>query len=350
LAVKLRDAEVPAGGTLRRDDRRRAAGRDRRCWALQGFSVLLAFVGAGLVLLLVGGPAREQSIVGTVVQPVVEGPPPLPKAITGFDAEALRDRIEEIAGEHEGLYGVAVLEPVSGTEISLRGAEEFMGASIGKLPVFATLYRAEARGELDLGEEISILPEDVQDYGSGSLQAFPIGYSLILRECAYRLVNHSDNTAWAMLDRRLGEEKIRAELEDMGAENSVYSGPLYPYYTTPNDVLLLLEKISDSRFTSEELSDEMLDAMTDTAFEDRIPEMLPPEVRVAHKIGSYGDNFDDAGVIFYKDDQGVEQHYYLVVLTSGTSEYEARDAIQNMSLAVYEALTGRTGGDERSRG
>jgi hypothetical protein len=31
---------------------------------------------------------------------------------------------------------------------------------------------------------------------------------------------------------------------------------------------------------------------------------------------------------------------YLVVLSKGTTEYEARDAIQSLSLAVYEALTG----------
>ena len=41
-----------------------------------------------------------------------------------------------------------------------------MAASIGKLPPFVALYRGAARGELDLEEEISILPKDVQDYGS----------------------------------------------------------------------------------------------------------------------------------------------------------------------------------------
>src|SRR3712207_8264218 len=63
------------------------------------------------------------------------------------------------------------------------------------------------------------LPEDVQDYGFGGLNYFPTGHSLSLRECAYRLINHSDNTAWAMLERRLGEEKVRTELQDAGVEN-----------------------------------------------------------------------------------------------------------------------------------
>jgi beta-lactamase class A len=304
---------------------------------LQGLWVSLAVLFAIFVCLLTAGFQKERDAVGKVSRPVVGESPVLPGLTPGFDAEALRGRLEEIAEDHEGVYGVVVLDPSSGTRVSLQGDEEFMGASIGKLPVLATLYRAAARGELDLDEEISILPEDIQDYGSGGLNGFP-GYSLSLRECAYRLINYSDNTAWAMLDRRLGEEKIRSNLEDMGIEDSVYSGYFSGYYTTPEDVLLLLQKISKPRFTSEELSDEMLDAMTETSVEDRIPGKLPSDVRVAHKTGSYEDNFSDAGVVFYKDLRGAEKRYYIVVLASGAGEYEATGAIQEMSLAAYQAM------------
>lgn len=334
---------------------------------------MLALAWAGAVLLLVWSLAGKQSSVETVA-PSDAWSPSLPVDVPGwvsnllsgvvtepvkksvsevtpsFDVEALRDQIEEIADGHAGVYGVAVLDPTSGTKVSLRGDEQFMAASIGKLPAFVTLYRAAARGDLDLQEEISIREDDVQAYGSGSLQNFPVGYSLSLRDSAYRLVNHSDNTAWAMLDRRLGEKKIRAELEGMGVTNSQYFGYLSGYYTTPDDVLLLLERISDPQFTSEELSNEMLDAMTETVFEDRIPEKLPRDVRVAHKIGSYGEYFGDAGVLFYTDDQGVEKRYYLVVLSKGVGEYEARDAMQDISVAVYEALTGNKVDREWSRG
>jgi beta-lactamase class A len=307
----------------------------------------MAVLLSGLVLFLSGGLSGEQVVDATAALPVVaETSPPLPPPPeAGLDAEALRSRLEEIAGVHGGVYGVAVLDPVSGTGVSLRGDEGFVTASIGKLPPFLALYRAAARGELDLEEEITLLPTDVQDYGSGELHSFPEGHSLSLRDCAFRLVNHSDNTAWTMLNRRLGDEKIRADLEEMGVENTVYSN-LSDYVATPNDVLLMLENISDPRFTSEELSAEMLAAMTGTVFEDRIPEKLPANIRVAHKTGSYDDNFGDAGVVFYKDSRGVEKHYYLVVLARGTGEYDARDAIQEMSLAAYEVLAEDTSGTE----
>jgi beta-lactamase class A len=290
-----------------------------------------------------GGAAEE--LLGE--SPVLEAEP---EEAPGFDAEALEDEIQEIIGEYEGVYGVSVLEPDSGTKVSVGGDEEFVAASIGKLPPFAALYAAAARGEIDLEEEISIRDEDVQSYGSGSLHSFPVGYSLSLREVAYRMVNDSDNTAWVMLDRRLGKAGIGAELESMGIEDSSYYGHASGYYTTPDDVLLLIQRICDPRFTDEELSVEMLEAMTNTSVEDRIPERLPEDVLVAHKTGSFEGNFGDAGVVFYRDSQGEVRRYYLAVLSEGTGEYEARDAIQRISLAVYEAISGTTVDPDWSRG
>ncbi len=304
-----------------------------------GISLVLAFAGSALALLLSGSleeaqEGLEQWPDETVERGVVAEEAPV------LDTVALRDELEEVAWGHEGIYGVAVLEPATGTKISLRGDEEFMAASIGKLPVLAALYRAGAQGELDLQEEIPILPEDIRDYGEGELLAFPTDDFLSLRESAYRMVNHSNNVTWSMLDRRLGAERIRSELEEMGIRSSWYSDDLSGYFTTPNDLLLLLEKISDPQFTSEEFSAEMLNAMTETHLEDRISEKLPLEVRVAHKTGTYEDNFGDAGVVFYEDSRGVVKHYYLVVLAKDAGEDEPRDAIQSISVAVYEALTG----------
>jgi beta-lactamase class A len=350
-AVRLHEPERLTEDFERRVNRLRSRSTARGWWALQWFLVFLAVLSAWFVLFFAGsltGEQGEEAARSTVAEAggpagglLVESPvlEEEPEEASGFDAEALEDELEEIVGEYEGVYGVSVLEPDSGTRVSLRSDEEFVAASIGKLPPFAALYAAAARGEVDLEEEISIRDDDVQSYGSGSLHGFLVGYTLNLREVAYRLVNHSDNTAWAMLDRRLGKAEIGAELESMGIEDSSYYGHASGYYTTPDDVLLLLERISEPKFTDEELSVEMLDAMTETSVEDRIPERLPKDVRVAHKTGSYEGNFGDAGVVFYEDSQGEARRYYLAVLSEGTGEYEARDVIQKVSLAVYEAIS-----------
>ncbi|WP_166395489.1 serine hydrolase [Rubrobacter marinus] len=242
--------------------------------------------------------------------------------------------MEASAGRYAGRYGVVVFDPESGSGVSLGGGEAFTAASVGKLPTLISLYRAAARGELSLDEKISLLPGDYQSYGTGVLHNFAPGTEMTLRECAYFLVNKSDNTAWAMLDRRLGVENIQAEMREIGARGTDYDMGV----TTPEDVFLMLQKISDPAFTDGELSGEMISAMTDTAFEDRIPAPLPPDVRVAHKIGSYEDSYGDAGIVFYKDRDGTERRYFIVVLSGGTGEGSARAAMQEISRVAYEAL------------
>jgi beta-lactamase class A len=198
------------------------------------------------------------------------------------------------------------------------------------------LYRAAATGQVDLDDKISIQYSDVQAYGTGVLYTYPLGYTMTLRECAKYLIKKSDNTAWKMLDRYLGTDYVRAELYRVGADSTEY---WIPNTTTPNDVLLMLEKISDPSYTTPDLSAEMLDLMQNTDFEDRLPQPLPEGTRVSHKIGYYGSTFADAGVIFPKGANDTEDAYFIVVMASETGWGASRAATQEMSLATYRTLS-----------
>ena len=84
------------------------------------------------------------------------------------------------------------------------------------------LYRAAERGELDLGERITMLPGDIQGYGTGVLHTYPAGQTMTLRECARDLIREGDNTAWKTLNRRLGVARVQGALESMGAHDTDY--------------------------------------------------------------------------------------------------------------------------------
>ena len=256
--------------------------------------------------------------------------------ISGGETGDLREELEKIAEAYPGRYGVIVSDPSSGETVSMEPDGRFLAASINKLPALMTLYRSAAAGTVDLDDEISMRASDIQAYGTGSLYTKPVGYTLTLRECAGFLIKESDNTAWKMLDRYLGRDYIRSELYSAGARETEY---WIPNTTTPNDVLVMLEKISDSSYTSPELSDEMLGLMTNTDFEDRLPQPLPDGARVSHKIGSYGATFGDAGVVFPDGSRSTENAYFIVVLVDETGESTARAAMREMSLATYRAFT-----------
>lgn len=335
-----------AGRRAQRRGERRAA---RRMRTFRGASLFLLLAGLGVVMLVAGLatrylPEEPRDAAGAARQAAPAEARPEGEAGSrerhqtpprDFDAAALRDRLAEISAGYEGRSGIVVFDPVSNRGVSLGADEEFTAASIGKLPTLMTLYKAADRGELSLEEEIAMMPQDVMSYGTGVLHNEPVGHSLTLRECAFLLVNKSDNTAWEMLERRLGMGTIQAELYESGIRSTDYSWGT----TTPGDVLMMLMKISDPAFTGERLSGEMLAAMTNTNLEDRLPAPLPPEsTRVAHKTGSYEDSFGDAGIVFYKDNRGVERRYFVVVLTQGMGEDAARREIGEVSLAAHEAI------------
>ena len=271
------------------------------------------------------------------VTPMLAAPEPAPQ----FVARDLRAELERVTERYPASYGVVVSDPSSGETVTMNKDQRFLAASLAKLPTLLTLYRAAARGEVDLAAEITMRASDVQAYGTGVLYRRPAGTTMTLRECVELMIKESDNTAWVMLHRYMGRSNVEAELYDMGARSTQY---WIPNTTTPHDVLLMLEKVADPSYTSPELSAEMLDMMTNTSFEDRLPQPLPEGTRVAHKIGSYGDTFSDAGLVFPEGSRDAKDAYYIVVIVSDTTEWTARSAIQEMSLAAYGSLANTLSG------
>jgi beta-lactamase class A len=247
----------------------------------------------------------------------------------------LRAKLQSISKAHPGIQGVVVFDPYSNEGASLNADRRFVAASLSKLYALITLYRAAAIGTLSLEDEITMRPSDVWAEGTGVLYRYPVGHTMTLRECAEFMIKESDNTAEVMLNRFLGEEEIEAQLRGIGARSTSY---WLPNTTTPNDILLVLRAIADPSYTSPELSAEMLDIMTNTSFEDRLPQPLPVGHRVAHKIGSYESTFSDAGLVFPERTGGLDQRYYVVVFSEGATEAEARETIQDVSLVAYRAL------------
>jgi beta-lactamase class A len=236
---------------------------------------------------------------------------------------------------------VLVFDPHSDETVSLNADRRFVAASLSKLYALLTLYRAVSQGEMSLEDEITMRYSDVWAYGTGVLSKYPskypVGYTMTLRECAEFMIKESDNTAELMLNRYLEEERIEAELHRIGADSTRYWSPINT--TTPNDIMLVLKKIADPSYTSPRLSADMLELMTNTSFEDRLPQPLPEETRVAHKIGSYESTFSDAGLVFPEENGDTGREYYIVVFSEGASEGEAREAIQDISLETYRAFS-----------
>ena len=298
------------------------------------FGIFVCLIGlAGLLVYL--SPAPERPPVARArtpeLEPRLSAPEPPPERV----AKNLEAELERVAERYPASYGVVVSDPSSGETVKMNPDQVHLAASLSKLYALLTLYAAASRGELSLDDEITMRASDVWAEGTGVLYRYPVGTTMSLRECAGFLIKESDNTAEVMLNRYLGEANIEAELRRAGARSTSY---WMPNTTTPNDVMVVLKAIADPSYTSPELSAEMLDVMTDTSFEDRLPEPLPEDARVAHKIGSWESTFSDAGIVLPEGTARPDQGYYVVVFSEGTTEAEAREAIHEVSLAAYRVL------------
>jgi beta-lactamase class A len=302
------------------------------------FGFLLCLLIANYVL-WDSGRSAEATAIASVGRPTSVKPPQPPAPARVQAVEELRSELAGISESHTGTFGVVVFDPYSGETVSLNADRRFVAASLSKLYALLTLYRTASEGELRLDDEITMRYSDVWGYGTGVLSKYPskypVGYTMTLRECAKFMIKESDNTAELMLNRYLEEERIEAELHRIGADSTRYWSPINT--TTPNDILLVLKKIADPSYTSPRLSADMLELMTNTTFEDRLPRPLPEETRVAHKIGSYESTFSDAGIVF--PEEGTGREYYIVIFSEGASEGEAREAIQDISLETYQAFS-----------
>ncbi len=320
-----------------RDPRRgRRSSRGRALPLLVMVGLLSCFFLVATYYLWRSDPPTETTTFPTVDRPTSTDPPKPPASERSQAIEQLRSELPSIAKAHPGTQGVVVFDPYSGERASLNAERRFVAASLSKLYALLTLYKAADRGEVDLDEEITMRPSDIWAEGTGVLYRYPPGHTMNLRECAKFLIRESDNTAEVMLNRYLGEEKIEAELESIGAHSTSY---WEPNTTTPSDILLVLKKIADPSYTRPKLSNEMLDIMTGTSFEGRLPKLLPEGTRVAHKIGSYESTFSDAGIVFPEERGGDSQEYYIVVFSEDASEEEAKEAIRKISLTTYQALS-----------
>jgi len=219
-----------------------------------------------------------------------------------IDPSPVIDRVKEETAALRGTYGFYVYQFENEFSFGLHEKEIFPAASLIKLPVMLTLYQEAGEGKINLS-----------DY----------------QEMAEAMGKRSDNTAFNTLVEILGEEKIQETIDDLGMRKTSFA----KNETTPTDIGLFFQKLYQGGVVTEAHRDEILDYLTDTAFEERIPAGVPEEVQVAHKIGTDVGTYSDAGIVF------TEKPFVLVIMSKSARESEAQKVLPKIAEAVWEFET-----------
>lgn len=242
--------------------------------------------------------------------------------------DEIREEIIEYLATRNGNYSVYYEDLTTSESFSVHGNTVVTAASLNKLPIVGYLYNLAAKDEIDLQETIVIQQSDIQDYGTGSLRYEKPGQPYTLQHLAMLSLKQSDNTAAHVLTIRLGEENIQAFAYQIGMNAT----SMVDNDTSARDIGKFYEMLYHEKITSPALSQELLEYMEDTQFEDRIPPLLPKEIRVYHKTGDGVNFIHDGGII-----SDGKTPFVLTVLSSNIpDETVAKETIGKIARIVYE--------------
>lgn len=239
------------------------------------------------------------------------------------------EKFKEATRNLSGVYGLYVVRLKDGSSYGIFEKEKFEPASLIKLPVLATLYKEAEAGNIDLDTKYTLKNSD-KKIGSGSLSGKPAGTVLTYRDMARLMGKQSDNTAYGIIKRILGEGKINGEISDLGMTSTSIS----ENSTSPYDIGTFFEKLYQGKIVSDKSRDELLGYMTDTIYENWIVAGIADTVRVAHKYGRETKIVNDAGIVFAKEP------FVLVIMTKGVIEREADEIFPELAKIVYEGESG----------
>jgi len=241
------------------------------------------------------------------------------------DTEGTENEIKALVKVLQGSYGVYVYNLTDKQEFGLNQNEIFPAASLMKLPAILTLYQEVEAGRINLETEYLLKAEDKKT-GAGVIQYKPVGTKYTYRELVQSMGRYSDNTAFNVVRQLLGDEKIQATISDLGMMKT----SLEKNETSAADIGLFFRKFYAQSLLTRNHRDEIIDYLTKTASEDRIPAGVPEDVKVAHKIGNETGSFSDAGIVFG------EEPFILVILSKNALEEEALEVLPEITKIIWE--------------
>jgi beta-lactamase class A len=264
---------------------------------------------------------------------------------------------KELSGK-KGTFAVAFKDLQTGRQIKINDHVAYHAASTMKTPVMIEVYKQAAEGRFSLNDSIE-LKNEFKSIVDGSLFSLDstddsefelykhIGEKRTVSALLYQMIIVSSNFATNLIIQKVSAENVTQSMRQLGAkdiqvlrgveDNKAFEKGLINT-TTAHDLMLIFEKIAKGEAVSAEASQAMIDILLDQKFNEIIPALLPPGVKVAHKTGSITHVHHDSGIVILPDGR----KYVLVLLSKDWEDEKiAIQTMANISLLIYKYVTGK---------
>lgn len=234
-------------------------------------------------------------------------------ATTPGAAQDLGARLRPLIAAHRGEVAVAVRHLESGASFVHRADTPMPTASLIKLPIMIETYRQAAAGEIDLAAAVTLKEADKVP-GSGVLTgSFSANARFSLRDAVRLMIAFSDNTATNLVIDRIGIRATAVTMARLRCPNTRLHSKVFRRdtsvfperskqfglgSTTAAEMVGLLTRLHRRELVDKAASAAMLGHLLACQDRDKLPRLLPPGTKVAHKTGSVSAARCAAGIIY----------------------------------------------------
>ncbi|MBI2021336.1 serine hydrolase [Candidatus Daviesbacteria bacterium] len=246
-------------------------------------------------------------------------------------ARIIRQKLDGQVGE----YAIVVKGLSSGSKLhySLNEKKVLPSGSLYKLFLMAATLKQVEEGKLRedqvLTSSINHLKDVLgfEEFGYDSSEGDEISYSV--SDALTRVATLSDNYASILLAEKVGWDNIQKQANMIGAESTTIKDPIS---TNASDITLFFEKLYKKEIVSEKTSEKLIELLSSSRLNNRIPAKLPKDIKIAHKTAELSKLRHDAGIVF------LDNEPYLIVLMSSNVKYEdeAVELLADISKEVFD--------------
>lgn len=219
----------------------------------------------------------------------------------------------------------------NGPWIGVYEEEVFTPASLLKVPVMMTYFRAAESDPDLLDEELTYQPETPPSE-TATLKS---GESYSIDQLIKYMIRDSDNDAFSLLVSHIDNDLVNKTLVDLGLTVPDASTP--ENYITVRSYASLFRVLYNASYLSRDMSERALELLSSTSYNDGLRAGIGDGVIVASKFGIRGNqnNADrqlhDCGIVYYPN------HPYLIcVMTRGSEIGELATTIANISKRIFD--------------
>lgn len=220
----------------------------------------------------------------------------------------------------------------SGTSIGVNEKNQFIPASLIKVPIVMAVYKKIETGKLRRNDFIT-MEERYKDSTSGTLWERENGSQIAVKDAIDKTLDESDNTAKNILLSLLNRNEISFVFDsldlDIGTQKEQESA------ISPKNYASILRSLYLSSYLSRESSNEILEILSQASDDKRIRAGIPNNVTVSSKFGlsknSQPDKsaHSDCGIIY------VPKRPYLLCVMIESSEETAFTVMQKAAAMTY---------------